>query len=160
VRLFGEELQIERLSGRILSLEPDDYTTPMCVYDYLCASRGDRRLSGEWKSTSALGNHVHSGGTDGGLYSDSARFFATCSEALSEACRGLGGIPQKKGDVSFILQTFDEFPVWVRLWLGDEEFEPALSLLWDANALQYMHYETVWYLSSALITRLRRDCLR
>jgi len=49
------------------------------------------------------------------------------------------------------------FPVWLRFWDGDDEFPPQLGVLWDANSLSFMHYETLWYVFGALREEILRE---
>ena len=37
---------------------------------------------------------------------------------------------------------------------GDEEFEPKVMILWDENALEFLHFETLFYLQEDLLKRL------
>ena len=59
-------------------------------------------------------------------------------------------------DAAALIEVFDGMKVQFRFWYSDEEFGPQLSLLWDRNVLQYMHYETVWFASCVLIGRICR----
>ena len=76
-------------------------------------------------------------------------------EALAEACRALGGVPEGKGDVAYRIQVFPFLPVIIQFWNSDEEFEPELQFLWDTNVLQYLHFETLWYVMGHMVKRLR-----
>jgi hypothetical protein len=89
------------------------------------------------------------------LGQESARFFSGRTEALAEACRALGGTPGSRGDLSFRIPVFDFFPVELRFWEADEEFPAQMQFFWDANALDFAHYETLWYMAGALKMRLR-----
>ena len=42
-----------------------------------------------------------------------------------------------------------------QFWHGDDEFVPRLRVLWDANADQYLRYETMYYAISLIKSRLR-----
>ena len=53
--------------------------------------------------------------------------------------------------MSYIIDVFDFFPVCVRFWDADEEFPASLQFLWDANALDFLYYETLWYVMDELI---------
>ncbi len=155
VRFLGEELRIRRADGRVLRPDGSEagFHAVLSVYDALARSNSPR-LSGEFVPTAALhgirGTHaVHEN-----LHSPAAQRFAGRADALAAALRALGGQPWGKGDVSCILDVFDFFPVCVRFWDADEEFPASLQFLWDANALDFLHYETLWYVMDALIERI------
>ncbi len=42
----------------------------------------------------------------------------------------------------------------LQFWEGDEEFEPKVMILWDENALEFLHFETLFYLQEDLLKRL------
>lgn len=50
---------------------------------------------------------------------------------------------------------FSFFPVAFRFWEGDEEFSPVITLLWDKNSLDFMHFETLYYVMNHLLERLK-----
>ena len=47
------------------------------------------------------------------------------------------------------------FPVLLQFWQADEEFPPKLVLLWDQNTIEFMHFETTFYLQGDLLERLK-----
>ena len=53
-----------------------------------------------------------------------------------------------------MIPVFPFLPLYVQYWRGDEEFPPQLTLLWDKNTTQFLHYETVYYLTGFLLERL------
>ena len=78
-----------------------------------------------------------------------------CGE-LRRLCRAWGGREMEQGDVSFVLPLYDFFPVWLQFWDADEEFPAQLGLLWDANTLDFMYYETTWYALGFLCQEILR----
>ena len=44
-----------------------------------------------------------------------------------------------------------------RFWNSDEEFPAQLQFLCDRNMLDFMHYETAWFLVSHIILLLKQD---
>lgn len=159
LRAFGEACFVRRSDGEVLDGrgEKAPFGYAMSVYDVLGRTGEAPRLSGSFVPTSALhgimgSNSVHEDlGKNGGAYFDGK------SAALREVCRRRGGTPGTKGDVSFILPVFDFFPVELRFWEADDEFPALLQWFWDANALQFAHYETLWYMSGTLLERLRAE---
>ncbi len=155
IRFLGEMCTIRRADGAVLSADgsPAPFGAVMAIYDAL-ARDNTPTLSGEWVPTTALhgirGTHaVHED-----LHGPAARRFAGKSDVLAAALKAMGGRPGLGGDVSYILDVFDFFPVCVRFYDADEEFPASLQFLWDANALDFLYYETLWYVAGELLDRL------
>ncbi len=156
IRFLGALHTVRRADGRVLGPDgaPAAFGAAMAIYDAL-ARTNTPRLAGSFVPTSALhgihGTHaVHET-----LHSPAAQRFAGKAGLLEDALRALGGRPwDGPGDVAFTLDVFDFFPVCVRFWDADEEFPASLQFLWDANALDFLYYETLWYVMGELLDRL------
>ena len=70
------------------------------------------------------------------------------------ALEKLGARPVKGADIAYVLPVFDDLEMALFFWAGDEEFLPRIRYLWDENALQYIRYETMYYVLGCLRTRL------
>lgn len=156
----GSPYRISRSDGHIFRRSgggwrsADSHGEVLTIFDYLCDADPDRVPSGEFVSMASLGGHVHtelaasSGPLERSIDRDPDRF--------RRACLALGGTPSDgSGDLSFDLRLFPDLPVRLRFWHGDEEFPPALDLLWDRNTPAFVRYETTWYAAGVLRTRLR-----
>ena len=152
LRACGEACFLRRSDAVVLDGDGRraGFALAMGVYDALGRSGEAPRLKGEFVPTSALHGIMGSNSVHEDLGRNEGRRFAGRMRELAEACRALGGVPGGKGDVSFTLPVFDFFPVQLRFWEADEEFPPLLQWFWDANALQFVHYETLWYLSGQM----------
>ena len=155
IRFLGAPCRVRRADGAVLGPDgaPASFGAAMAIYDALARTNAPR-LAGTWVPTAALhgirGTHaVHED-----LHAPAAARFAGRTAALSRALAALGGRPGLGGDVSAILDVFDFFPVCVRFWDADEEFPASLQFLWDANALDFLYYETLWYVMNELLERL------
>ena len=155
----GFDYRICRADGHIFRrvgdnwLPADSHGEVLTIFDYLCDAKPHRTPAGVFVSMPSLAGHVH-----GGLVQKSGdleRAIDADPEAFCRACRALGGIPGEGGDLCFDLFLFSDLPVRLRFWHADEEFEPFLDLLWDANALQFLRYETTWFAAGVLRERLR-----
>lgn len=161
IRFLGEEHLVRRSDGTVLDAagRPAGFSAVMSIYDVLCRSEETPRLSGEFVPITAL-NRIH--GTHPvheNFTGPDAAFFSGKTDALRSACVRRGGTPWGTGDVSFILPVFDFFPVRLCFWEADEEFPASLQYFWDANALDFAHYESLWYMSGELTRRLKRECV-
>ena len=152
-----------RADGRVDAAEEpggfrlcEDYNVVMTIYDALCHPKGRPQLSGEWVPLYALQVTMSSPGTDTFTqkYADA---FAGRVPLLWKACSDIGGerLPVAAGaDVYWQFDLFPFFPVQLRFWDADEEFPAQFRLLWDRNALQFMHFETLYYALGHLMERL------
>ena len=77
-------------------------------------------------------------------------------DQLEKNCLRIGGIPFGKGDISFKIPVFKDLCIVVAFWEADEDFPPQLQIKPDTNTLDYMRYETIWYMAGCLVTELRK----
>ena len=155
INFFGKPYRVRRADAAVLRPDgsPAGFNEVLTIYDAL-ARDNTPTLSGEFVPTSALhgirGTHaVHED-----LHSPAAQRFAGRADALERALVLRGGRQWGKGDVSYVIDVFDFFPVGVRFWDADEEFPASLQFFWDANALDFLYYETLWYVMDELIGQL------
>ena len=92
-----------------------------------------------------------------GSFQEEKQYFDKETQKLDEACRKLGGVPAGKGDVAYRIQVFPFLPVIFQFWNSDEDFDAEIQFLWDENTLQYMHFETLWYVMSHIVRRLMEE---
>ena len=157
--------RICRRTGRVEERAGDawaecrSYNTVMTIYDLLCHHKGEHApvLAGSW---CAIGSFVVTGVQDsGGFTKKTAALFQDRTEALKTACTALGGVLKSSiagADVSCVFPITPFFPVLLQFWDGDDEFPPKLTLLWDRNALSFLHFETTFFLQGDLLERLKR----
>ena len=158
IRFLGETYLVRASDGEVTdgAGKKAPFAAAMSIYDVLCRSEKTPVLSGAWVPTMELHHIMGSNSVHEDLDQGNARFFSGRTEALAAACRALGGTPGSRGDVSFRIPVFDFFPTELRFWEADEEFPAQMQFFWDANALDFAHYETLWYMSGALTEKLRR----
>lgn len=133
------------------------FSTVMTVYDLLCYHQGADApvLADQW---CAVGTFVVTGVTDTGAFTKKcAAKLDGRLEELKTACESLGGvlqIPMAGADVTCRFPVTSFFPVLLQFWEGDDEFPPKLLILWDRNAMEFLHFETTFYLQGDLLERL------
>lgn len=162
---LGSPCRIDRMTGRIDEMvdgqwtECRNYGTVMTIYDLLCHHKGKTApaLFGRWCT---VGTFVVTGVTDAGSFAGkaAARFDGHLDE-LKAACEKLGGIHEKSvagADVTCRIPVTPFFPVLLQFWEGDDEFPPKLQLMWDRNAISFLHFETTFYLQGDLLERLQK----
>lgn len=149
VNLLRQPYRISRTTGAMerqtagIWQDGSSYEEIMTLLDLLCDSREDRCLAHSWKSMQTFGQMFHR------ELLESRDPFAEKIEADPEgfrrACLSLGGQPVPGCDLGYSIELFDKLPVAIQFWHGDEEFSPRTRWLWDANALQYIKYETMYF---------------
>ena len=91
------------------------------------------------------------------------RRFDKRAEELEKICLGMGGEKYGKGDMSVRIPMFsdrrdalhtEDLSIVISFWESDEDFPAQLQLFTDKNLLQYIHYETAWYMFGYLLTRI------
>ena len=89
-----------------------------------------------------------------GLFDGKDQIFDHKEELLCKICEELGGTKAGKGDVAYEIPIFDFVKCRIQFWNSDDEFEAQLQVFMDKNILQFIRYETVWYVVTTLMKRL------
>ena len=161
LRLLSEDYRVSRSDGHIARREAgvwapaDGFDETLTIFDLLCDAKPGRRAAGEWKTTLDFGGQVHRGLMEPEHADELELLYDRQPELLERACLRLGGAPMAGADLGFSLPFFEDLCIAVQFWHGDEEFAPRLRVLWDANADQYLRYETMYYAIGLLKSRLR-----
>lgn len=162
IRFAAREYRINRKNGRVewysaakAAYIHADYTVSMTLFDVLAWSRPDCRLDGHFVPVNELKGTTMSSSPAIGLFAKQAKLFTGHCNELRTACLKLGGKPGNIGDVSSTIPLFDFLPVVLQFWDADEEFEAYLKFMWDRNATDFMHFETVNFATMHLIDRLK-----
>ena len=160
---FGQRLSIDRRTGALAQADaPADgeyriasfVNDGMALFDLLTYAPARPVPTGRWSGISTLGGIIGAGHDRNLGHEPTAAKFQGKTEALARACRRLGGVPEGKADVGFAIPAFRDFRVLFQFWDGDDEFPASIRYLFDERALQYMHYETLWYVMNSLAERL------
>ena len=155
---LGAPYRIERLTGNLerqkdgVWVDGNSFDEVLSICDLVCDSKEIRTPSGIFKPTAEFGRNFHQALTEG--RDPLAEFAQKSPSAFRARLLALGGRETKGADLAFVLPVFDTLDMAVHFWFGDEEFAPSLRILWDANALQYIRYETMYYVIDCLRARL------
>lgn len=161
-RFLGSGCRVDRQTGVVECADPAtgefsaaDFNEAMTVYDLLCWSKPGAAPCGRYMNLQSLARLCGAASWPGNSgFAEQARLFDGRTEALVKAAERLGGRPVSGGDAAAEIPVFGELRAILRFWASDDEFEPQLQILWDENTLMYMHYETAWYASAALLRRV------
>lgn len=154
---LGETAEVSLETGVItLGGRPANFGEAMCLYDWLCDGKTTARASGEFAPVSSLpGVLVRGNGLTIGTASVAKRV-EDDPQSFDKICISLGGTRRQGGDIAYEIPLFSDLTVLLKFYFSDEEFPASLVLLWDKNILQYIRYETVYYLAACLLRRLEQ----
>ena len=161
LHLLSEDYRVSRSSGHIARREgeawlpADGFDETLTIFDLLCDAKPGRHAAGTWKTTLDFGGQVHRGLLENEKPDALELLYDKDPARLRAACETLGGEALPGADVSYALPFFEDLRIAVQFWHGDDEFAPRLRVLWDANADQYLRYETMYYAIGLLKSRLR-----
>lgn len=160
-RLFG--------AAKSVFVHEADFNEVLSIFDILFYSKEDASLCGEYTVMQNLSRVQTTASYAGkGAFHKYEEFWDPQPEKLAAACERLGGVPGGKGDVSYKIPVFQwtvpaqkttavqQIDMIMRFWQSDEDFPASLQFLFDQNLLQFMHYETVWYVVSHFFSLLEQ----
>lgn len=148
--------RVNRETGSVQCMENDKplyeagYSEVMGIFDFLCYSKAGAVTAGTWVTPAALTHYVGSG--SGSLFPQEAIFFDEHFEALGSALEKYQQF--SNGDITGILPVFDSLPVVFQFWQSDDEFPPAINFLWDANTMDFLHFETAMFIQGHWVDKL------
>ena len=167
LRFVGRKYRIDRHTGRIewseeafTTAKAAGFNETLSIFDVLCNSREGCYLCGRFNQIGRMKAVRYAAAPGTGLYTAEAAFFDKEPELLAKACEILGGKKESPGDVAYRLNTFDFLPVILQFWASDEEFPAALKIMWDENTLDFIRFETSFYVLGHLLGRIREEMER
>lgn len=153
--LFGQTVRIDKATGQMLvDGEKANFVQGLSVYDWLCDRNPEAAAAETFCPVSSLPGVLVSGS---GLKIVPQKLADTIDknpDSFRHGCESMGGIPVDQGDIGYRVEIFPGLPVCLKFYFADEEFPPSLTLLWDQNILQFVRYETVYYIAGCLQERL------
>lgn len=75
-------------------------------------------------------------------------------EAFVRAGHRLGGVEMLYGDRSFGLDAFPRIPLVYVLWLGDREFSPQITIMFDQTIQDHFPLDVIWCTVTEVSRRL------
>ncbi|MDE6961028.1 MAG: DUF3786 domain-containing protein [Lachnospiraceae bacterium] len=149
---------ISRHTGEILSLEGKEKPslfTRLNIYTLLWYCKEQARPDGEWLPFRSLKNASPFGPAFQRTVVDvCARTFSGHQRELEEACQKLGGKKLPHSDAGYELPAFECIPVRFLFWDGDDEFPAQANILFDKNAVDFIHVESLVSIASEALTFL------
>ena len=156
---LGMTYRICRRSGAVhcqTDEKPAGFEETLSIFDLLCHENSQKTLTGRYAPVNSLkGNSAVGVGTD--FHSFMAARIDEHPELFCRACEKLGGEPIAMGDIGYRFCVFGNLDVILKFYHSDEDFPASITLLWEENMLQFVYYETVFYIAGALLRQIREE---
>jgi len=153
VLFINREYRICRKTGRIFREDGTEagFAEVLSIFDFLCHNGENKILSGRWAPVNSLDGMGATAGVGTAFHKGIAATFDQDPKAFRFACEALGGSAVAMGDIGYRFPVFGDFSVILKFYHSDEDFPASTTLLWDANTLQFLFYETTFYIAGFLL---------
>lgn len=157
VLFLGRPYGICRKTGVVMRLwehTQAGFEEARSIFDLLCHEGTQKYLSGNFAPVNSLKGRPRGAAVGTDFHSAIAGKFDRDPDALRRGCLALGGEPVDMGDIGFRFPVFGGLTVILKFYRSDEDFPAAATLLWDENMLQFVFYETVFYIAGFLLNSI------
>ncbi len=148
--MLGQRYRLRRQTGFLERQQggnwqdANQFGPVMTLLDWICDCKPNRQLAGTMTGIQNFGHQFHQNLAEGGQDPVADRFDRDPA-SFHRACKALGGTPLPGCDMGYAVELFDRLPIGIKFWHSDEEFPAQIRWFLDANALQYLRYETMYY---------------
>lgn len=156
---LGKPYRVCRKSGSIFRCREEsqaDFSEVLSIFDLLCHDGDCKVISGQFAPVNSLKGRPRAVGVGTDFHSETASRFDRNPEAFRHACETLGGTPVNMGDIGYRFPVFGELSVILKFYHADEDFPASMTLLWDSNTLDFIFYETVFYIAGFLLQSIEK----
>ncbi len=149
---LGHPYRIDGNTGAVYRADGTeaDFQECLSIYDLLC-HEGHKTVSGVFAPVNSLKGLPPGTGVATNFYDKLAARFDGAPQRFRTACMSLGGTPLDMADIGYRFPLFGPLSVILKFYHADEDFPASLTLLWEENMLQFVHYETVFYIAGCLL---------
>ncbi len=155
VTFLGLPYRICRKTGTVLQEDRQaGFEEVLSIFDLLCHESEYKFLSGTYAPVNSLRGRPRAIGVGTNFHAGPAGRFEQHPERFRRACEALGGVTVDLGDIGYQFPVFGGLSVILKFYFSDEDFPASITLLWDENTLQYLYYETVFYIAGFLLKRI------
>ena len=159
VSFLGRDYALCRTDGTVTRCwdgTEAEHSEVLSIYDLLCHEGQEKWASYRYAPVNSLKGRPPVGvGAD--FYTKKAAIFDSQPEKFRCACLALGGEPVQMGDMGYQFPVFDGLSVILKFYRADEDFPASVTLLGDENMLQFVFYETVFYIASVLLHAIETE---
>ena len=155
MEFLGETVYIPKKTGELtIGGRKADFGETLSIFDWLCDGKQDAKAAEDYCMVGSLPG-IYVGGSGLVMSGDAlAKRIDSAPDAFRTACLSMGGREVDMGDLAFCVPVFPGVAMCLKFYFADEEFPPQLTFLWDKNMLQFVRYETVYYIAGCIRERL------
>ena len=153
VSFFNRDYTVNRATGQVLRDNGQEagFEEVLSIFDFLCHEGENKHLSGRWAPVNSLEGLGAAAGVGTNVHGKLAGRFDRDPQAFRAACTALGGEEVAMGDIGYRFPVFGDFSIILKFYHSDEDFPASATILWDANTLRFLFYETTFYISGFLL---------
>lgn len=158
VAFLGKRYAVCRKTGIITRCpagEQAGFSEVLSIFDFLCHRGKDQFPSGSFAPVNSLPGAPKAGGVETNFHGEFAQAFDCDPEGVHRACLALGGKLVNMGDIGYQFSVFGQLQLILKFYHSDEDFPASVTLLWDKNTLQYIFYETTFYIAGFLLQKIQ-----
>ena len=165
VDFTGNRYKICRKTGKIEKeiMKPEgmafcgvSYEEALSIYDMLCYSTKNVEQKGGWCLVNSLPGTGQNSGVGDNARTKENKLIDEHPREFEEVCKELGGEKICWGDIGYEIPVFPFFSVRIRFYHSDEEFASSFSLYFRENTLEFIHYETTYYIADCLLGEIKK----
>jgi len=161
IYFVGQMYRINRVNGDVeftvdgcVYSEQAQFNEVLSIFDLLTYSKDNLTLSGEWTGIHNLNTTGIFGYDETGKSYEKYTRKMEDTGKLKEALEKLGGVQVPFGDIGYVISVFERVPIMIQFWEADDEFSAQIRFLWDKNILDYVRFETSFYIVHHLLDRI------
>ncbi len=153
IRHFGRLVSMDLSSGKLRCLSVGKtlgLNAKLNIYTLLWYCKENAKLSGKWVSFHDIKAVApFTPAFQKSVINALSLTFQGKEVKLTEAVLALGGYQLRRN--SYFLPAFACMPLMINFWDGDEEFPPQANILFDENACEFIHPESLVTIASEAV---------
>ena len=146
---------VEGSKDHFLHVHQGSFNETLTIFDLLCCGKKEIVLAGTYARTNSLKGTIKGRTIASGVHDSRAARYDGHVEQLKKSMR----FPWRKtifpGETLLLFfHVFPFLPLVFQFWESDEEFPPVLKFMWDENVLDYLRFETLYYVMGDFLDAL------
>lgn len=153
-RIHRKTAAVEGSDDGFCTVRTAGFQETLSIFDLLGHSDVCPHASGVWAPVNSLKHRPRTIAVKAELTDTYAGTFDKDVKAFRAACERIGGTAVPIGDVGYEFTVFRDLKLRLKFYCSDEEFPAQTVILWDENALEYVYYETAFYIMRYLFEKI------
>ncbi|MCQ2553042.1 MAG: DUF3786 domain-containing protein [Clostridia bacterium] len=146
------EFKIDKKTGELTYLDGSNagFGPTFSIFDFLC-HKGTKFLAGTYGRINSLNEMVATSGVGTDFFAKDADYFDKHQNELRKACLEVGATEISEADMAFKFPIYKNFNLILRFYESDEDFPASIVFMWDLNTLEFINYETAYYVQGDVV---------